>query len=281
MPPSLPSWQHAMASIDLSSPARPQSELWGYWIPEPGLLLRPQNPDRLHRYLFNWLRMRHAWLYILRLRDARAFLVPTQWWRDFLYGDPGRTSGPSTTNNARRTAHMKEVFGLAFQEAHFEPSCTSPVRWFDHTLSVLDTTFCPMIIWEVCELSFRYELLALDRLLVPGRDGNLGEEHRDELLGQIFSNGSVYCITELPKEGVGLSALLPRRRVRHLEAFRQVMGRWPRCPPSFYDPDHTITINMHDDMIVVRERELVRFYIHTFFEQSGRAPIVPHQVPTM
>ena len=279
MLPRIASWEHAMTSIDLTQPARPQKELWGYWIPEPGLLLRPQNPDRLHRYLFNWLRMRQAWLYVLRLREARAPIIPTQWWRDFLYGDTGQ-SASGTTSNAKRIAQMKEVFGLAFEEAHFEPATTSTVRWFEHSLRELDTKHCPMIIWEVCELGFRHELLALDRLLVPSRDGNLGEEHRDELLGLMFLNSGVYAVTQLPpKEGVGLSANLPRRRVPHLEAFRKVMGRWPRCPPSFFKPEQQITTAMQDDVIVAREQELVNFYVHTFFEQSGRAPIVPHRVP--
>ena len=121
MPSPIDTWRAAMASVDLSNPARPQKEIWGYWIPKPGLLLCPQTSDCLHRYVFNWLRMRHAWLYVLRLREARVTEILTQWWRDFLYGDTGRATGSLTTFNAKHIAQMQEVFGLAFEEAKLRP----------------------------------------------------------------------------------------------------------------------------------------------------------------
>lgn len=31
-----------MATVDLTHPARPNNEIWGYWIPEPAMMLRPQ-----------------------------------------------------------------------------------------------------------------------------------------------------------------------------------------------------------------------------------------------
>lgn len=279
MPSPIDTWRAAMASVDLSNPARPQKEIWGYWIPEPGLLLRPQTSDRLHRYVFNWLRMRHAWLYVLRLREARVTEIPTQWWRDFLYGDTGRATGSSTTFNAKRIAQMQEVFGLAFEEANYDPDNSSPLQWFNHRLSKLDVSLCPMVIWEVCELGFRHELLALDRLLVPMRDRPHAEAERDELLSHVFPRRCLYNVPEIPINGVGLCAALPRHRVPYLQAFRHVMARWPKCPSSFYKAEHDITINMSDAMILVHERALVDFYVATFFEQSGRAPIVPTQLP--
>ena len=279
MPSALEAWQKVMDCIDLSKPARPQNEIWGYWIPEPGLLLHPRNPDRLHRYILNWLRLRPAWLYLLRLRDARVSSIPTQWWRDFLYGDTGRATPSTNTFNAKRMTQMREVFDLAFQDCDYAPNNTSPVPWFDHRLSTLDPALCPMIVWEVCELGFRHEMLALDRLLVPSRQGSLREEEREELLSGVFPAKTLYSVPELPSEGIGLSADLPRRRVPYLEAFRQVMARWPRAPPSFYDSHDAITINTTDDLILHREGELISFYVQTFFEQSGRAPIVPHHVP--
>lgn len=278
MPSVLEAWQNVMDCVDLSKPARPQNEIWGYWIPEPGLLLRPRNPDRLHRYIMNWLRLRPAWLYLLRLRDARVSSIPTQWWQDFLYGDTGRATSTDTFN-AKRMSQMREVFHLAFQDSDYAPSNTSPVPWFDHRLSTLDPTLCPMIIWEVCELGFRHEMLALDRLLVPSRQSSFTEEEREELLSQVFPGKTLHTVPELPSEGFGLSANVPRRRVPYLEAFRQIMARWPRAPPSFYDQHNPITTAMADDLILRREEELVCFYVQTFFEQSGRAPIVPHRVP--
>ncbi|PIL23637.1 hypothetical protein GSI_14950 [Ganoderma sinense ZZ0214-1] len=244
MPAPLETWQYAMSRVDLSKPARPPNEIWGYWIPEPGLLLRPQSTDRLHRYIFNWLRVRSAWLYILRLREARVSLIPTQWWRDFLYGDTGRSHEPPTTFNAKRIAQMREVFGLAFKEADYDPDSRVPVSWFNHRMAQLNVALCPLVIWEVCELGFRFELLALDRLLVPSREGSFGDEERENLLASVFHNHSLFVVTSLPTEG----------------AFARVMARWPKSPPSFYDIQNPITTAMADDVILKREHELVAFY---------------------
>ena len=135
-----------------------------------------------------------------------------------------------------------------------------------------------MILWEVCELGFRHELLALDRLLVPGRDGHFDEEQREELLGGIFADHSPFCVSELPTQGRGLSGPTPFHRVSSLESFRRVMVRWPRAPPSMYQSG-AITTTLSLSEITSREQELVEFYVNTFFEHSGRAPIVPHAVP--
>ena len=44
MPPSIPSWDRAMRAVDRSACANPTTDRWGYWIPEPALLLGPKDP---------------------------------------------------------------------------------------------------------------------------------------------------------------------------------------------------------------------------------------------
>ena len=44
-----------MESVDRSAPAKPSSELWGYWVPEPSILVGPQTDD--HDYNF---KLKHA-----------------------------------------------------------------------------------------------------------------------------------------------------------------------------------------------------------------------------
>lgn len=284
MPDTLTAWREAMAAVDLSAIAKPQSEMWGYWIPEPGLLLRPSTEDRLHRYVINWVRLRPAWLYLLRLREARLTRVPTQWWRDILYGNSGKAENDETKRTAQRWREIEEVFGLAFDRVDLDPSPSGAPRWHNKIISALNTAVCRPIIWEVCELGFRHELLALDRLLVPSRGAGMTEEHREELLGNVFPDGGVYSVHDLPTPdkdvGVtrGLWADLPHLRVASLEAFRLVLVRWPCCPPSIHAAS-PIGGHLKPEAMLARERELVSFYVNTFFEYSGRAPIVPHRFP--
>ncbi|OJT13751.1 hypothetical protein TRAPUB_9706 [Trametes pubescens] len=276
MPPALEAWQHAMACVDLSHPARPSSEIWGYWTPEPALFLAA-NEDRANRYFMNWLRLRTGWLYLLRIPDVRVTSLPGQWWRDVLYGEVA-TIVNDTTRNGRRAIQIRQAFGEIFADSDYDLASTTTVDWHWRRITTLNKALCPAIIWELCELGFRHELLALDRLLVPRHEGSHAEETRDELLAHVFPDASPYCVTTIPTEGVGLSAELPYRRAPYLEGLRNVLSRWPRSPNSIHAAV-PITTALSVEEIVRRERELIAFYVQTFFEQSGRAPIIPTQVP--
>ncbi|TFK81366.1 hypothetical protein K466DRAFT_604560 [Polyporus arcularius HHB13444] len=280
MPKELPAWQDAMRSVDLTQPARPNPEIWGYWIPEPALLLRPQSTDRRDRYIRTWLRMRDGWLYLLRVPDVPVTSVPSQWWRDVLFGPTGRAHDPSTLN-ARRWDVIKKVFGTIFEDKQFNSIESGPVWWLGHRINGVEPELCPGIIWEMFDLGFRYELLALDRLFVPSRNDPHGERGREDLLSGLFPSHHLYSITEMPSSGgAGLCALVPHARVPYLEAFRRVVSRWPACPASIHNAS-PFAISMSTDDILAREKEIAKFYVDTFFAQSGRAPIVPHQFPVV
>ena len=106
MPAPLSAWAAAMQAVDRSGVARPSSELWGYWVPDPSLLIGPENPERVQRYVMNWLRIREGWLYLLGLPDTPATRVGAQWWRDYLNGD---TANPTPEQHTRRAEHLEKV----------------------------------------------------------------------------------------------------------------------------------------------------------------------------
>ncbi|KAI0691927.1 hypothetical protein C8T65DRAFT_711460 [Cerioporus squamosus] len=278
MPAELSTWQDAFRSVDLSKPTRPDTEVWGYWIPEPALLLCPKTEDRRDRYIMTWLRLRAGWLYLLHLPDVPVTSVPTQWWRDILYGPTGRTELDPSKLNTRCWEEIKKVFGTVFQEADLDSNQSDPVWWCGHRFRAVDPELCPKIIWEMFDLGFRYELLALDRLFVPSRKDLHGERKRVDMLAAIFPGHHLFSIPELPDAGVGLSARVPHHRVPYLEAFRRVVSRWPSCPTSLHDSTPFAT-TMSNEEIIAREKVLVKYYVDTFFAQSGRAPIVPHEYP--
>lgn len=230
-----------------------------------------------------WLRLRPGWLYLLRLSESRPTTIPTQWWRDILYGPTGRDLGGSTTLNAQRAHSLKQVFGRAFGDSNLDAAAVGPVRWFHQRIKQISPQVARMIIWEMHDLGFRYELLALDHLLVPHREGGAFEEERDDLLGQVFPARTLYSVPVLPDQDASMYELgmyvrdIPHHHVYSLEAFRQVLLHWPRCPPSLHRSP--ISIDMTAEQIVALETEMIKFYVNIFFEQSGRAPIVPHRIP--
>ncbi|KAI0349435.1 hypothetical protein OH77DRAFT_1507471 [Trametes cingulata] len=216
--------------------------------------------DRATRYFMMWLRLRPGWLYMLHLRDAVLSRISPQWWRDFLYGDTGRADQKEDTRNAPWAQQFMHIFGQAFQREHLDLQPTAPPTWFGHRLVTLDRSLCPQIVWEI----------SLDRLLAPLRNHQHAEELRKDLLASVFPDRSVYS--------GGLCAQVLQRRAPYLEAFRCVLSGWPGCPSSI----HTgvpITTVLKGPTIIEREREMVKFYVETFYHHSGHAPIVPQIFP--
>lgn len=281
MPPALPAWRQALDSVDLSHVGPTSRKSWGYWIPEPGLFVRTKTDQRGLQYIMNWLRVRPAWLYMLRVRDANLCSIPPQWWRDFLYGDLARSEGDRETRKSVRARQVLHVFNKAFQLGDVDVNPAAPPSWFDRRYDHIPENVCGRIIWEICELGFRQELLAMDRILVPMSREIGDEEMREDFIGRVFADGALYHVERLPEDtGCGLSDDLCFRRVPYLEAFRNVLCRWPRCPPCIHKGP-SITTSMSREVIEEKERQMARFYVQRFYEESSRAPIVPRRFPTV
>ncbi|KAI0686518.1 hypothetical protein C8Q76DRAFT_772315 [Earliella scabrosa] len=275
MPASLSAWQQAMQGVDRSAPAKRGPQLWGYWIPEPGLLLGPKMAERSLRYLSNWLRIRPAWMYVLATPQPGVTRVQPQWWRDYLNGDTETMLVPNNTYRARRLEAVKAVFGRALDMGAYVGLGAKTVRWFSYRVGQLDAHLCKLVLWEIHELGFCQELLALDRVLVPACD----ETWREELLARVFVSHDLYSIHTLPSVPIGLGADLPQARARYLEALWQVLIRWPLCP-SVLHAGQPLALTTRRDRIECLELAMTSFYVSTFFVYSGRAPIVPHALPT-
>ena len=274
MPPALPAWREALAAVDRSRPAKRGQGLWGYWIPEPALLLGPKTEERARRYLAHWLRVRAAWTYLLASPEPTVTRVQPQWWRDLLNGDTVRNLPEGDSRRAQRLVKVKEVFGKMLDIADYVGLEASSVMWFSYRVEVPEPSLCPVIVWELHELGFRYELLALDRVLVPACD----EVQREDLLARVFPNHDLYTLHTLPSTGIGLSAHLPQARARFLEALRQVVVRWPLCPNAVRGAE-PLALTTAREYIQLVEKSIISFYVETFFNYSGRAPIVPHAFP--
>lgn len=267
-------WKDALSSLDRARPALRGSALWGYWVPEPSLLLGPQNIERTTRYLRNWLRVRPAWLYMLSQSNHLVTRVEPQWWRDYLNGDIQGSTPEASTRRARRLQRVRDVFGHVLDMNHYVEDLGSPIRWFDKRVESNLGQFASMIIWEVFELGFRYELLALDRILVPSQAENM----REALLARIFPHEDLLSLHALPNSSRGLGAEFMQARVPYLESFRQVLIRWPLCPLEVCSSP-PLVLTTPGRIAAELESSMIRFYTQTFFDYSGRVPITPHAFP--
>ena len=284
MPPSIPSWDRAMRAVDRSARANPTTDRWGYWIPEPALLLGPKDSVRTQRYLLNWVQAQPVWLYMLQVPGAGTERVPPQAWRDFLNGIPDQPS--SVTRTGKRAFEIKRVFGRVFADRDLCPSAAGvgeaevEAEWHGRrlTLSAVDARVGPCIVWEAFELGFRYELLALDRFMRPV----LAPEdivEREALVARVFPAGSLWAVSRLPEgDSWGLFAALPHRRINALNALREILTSWMLCPQKTRVAK---PLQLSDSVETIEEMELwlALYYTQMFFDVAGRAPIVPHRWP--
>ena len=210
--------------------------------------------------------MRMNWLYLLGVLGSSTTKVVMQVWWQFLNGLP--TDMNSDTQMGRCNFEAHQIFGTLFGDGDFTNSKEGPIDWHDYHISQLSEDLVPKIIWEVFELGFWHELLATDRFLqLPHtpRDQSI----QADFIGQVFLEGIVYTVTSLPlPHSSSLFATLPHCCINALNAFKDVLLRWPGCPTIIMQHE---PLHLSDLPHVIEEVKfnLACFYTNTFFQLSG------------
>jgi hypothetical protein len=255
-----------------------------YRFPEPPILLTLSTPERRKLFCANWLAARPLW--ISRIEHNPPPQLPTpQIWRDFLNSIPTNVSvAKTTTQSGREKLAAKELFGDALVQVQSDTwAGRDTVEWRGQQIAIVSLADPPpylmrCILWELYELGFRYELLALDRALVP-RLWEDEPEERTDLLYSIFpgEGGLVMWQDIMPTQENGLWAS-PEVAFPFIENWRVLLAMWPGCPSQLTAPLH------EDKFTAVTQFEILSsactFYAQQFFDLFGRAPIVPHRVPS-
>lgn len=139
------------------------------------------------------------------------------------------------------------------------------------------------VVWELCEISFRFELLALDAKLNKRRP-RAGEDTHDPRFGQdrrlviagCFDGGEegdVFLLVSKCKARAGLALRNWNVRARYLRALWKVMDSWDSSKPHTWD--HLDRYSMDEEQGREFERNLVANYCQTFYDTFGRPPILP------
>ena len=282
LPPRIPAWSQALASVDRSRPAPPHEEGFRYWVPEPAALVNV-TAERISRYVMNWLRIRTAWFWVIERAQTNWRLLSMKNWRDLLNYDAETAKNLSKGTrraNEKRVAfeYFAAVFGKdnVLQEIGEVEWCGKPVVEYGEQ-TVKEVT------WEISDVGFRVELRHLDRLLVPPpvvmhdfESRRMFEADRERIIESVF-DGRPFVSDTLPTANTGLAADDIRDRAASLDGLRRLILRWPNVPSTIDDSILTETTPV--DVLERAERELTSFYCQTFFELSGRPPTVPRRFP--
>ncbi|KIJ59574.1 hypothetical protein HYDPIDRAFT_33102 [Hydnomerulius pinastri MD-312] len=135
------------------------------------------------------------------------------------------------------------------------------------------------ILWELAELSFRSDLLAVDKAIILQLwDENSAE--REATYNAIFPSEVVGGTWDapLPTSHVGLfiGRFSDPAVIGYANAFQRLMSVWPDAPVWFSEP---LVVSMPERDINRKAFGMMLFYVETFFFSTGRPPVVPRQYP--
>lgn len=191
-----------------------------------------------------------------------------------------------------------------------------PLTWHGHSVDLsqpLNPQVTQPILWELLEVSFRWELLALDRWLYdvraapeePGEPGELpqsGSRPWGPLDASTQADREAAVLSGIPHFGggllpdltisqdVGFAAKESRERAEALAALWDVMAGWNQTPKYLSHTSWVVAEGLRgllkvenlatedfDRQLDNAEYHIIYWYIQCFVEVFGRPPQLPHR----
>jgi hypothetical protein len=268
MPLPIPVWRDALKAVKRDEP--PASYNTRYLFPEAAIFAST-NDARRAKFFATWSVFRPACILRVFSSESSASPLSGQQWRDFLLdGLLARSREPTLV---RQREQVKAIFANALDELNIE-LCPPP------------SDYCPTVpvdkaqttLWELTELNFRFELLALDAH-ASGLSSNQDEHERQAMVLRCFNVPSL-VVVDVQRPNAGLQAHDWRERLPFLLALRALMRDWDGLKPTpLLQPD-LASHDMYTEVEVQQlEDHVARFYTQTFYCLFGRAAVIPTRLP--
>ncbi|KAH9914238.1 uncharacterized protein B0H18DRAFT_822342, partial [Fomitopsis serialis] len=259
---------------------------WGYFLPRSDWFLGVKDEQKRQRYLSAWLDLRVPWMYVLSCRNAAVpRTLSSQLWRDYLQNARDVLSSDSSMTRAgERRSHLAAILTKVLPPSALSARTSGVIQWMEHSFDgPMPSRLWPQVLWELHEVAFQYELLELDRVMVPnaahsGLDAESEEVTREALICAIFPGACSLQVSDLAAAQQGLASELRDERGRALDRWLRVVRRWPRCPDSLRNCTR-LEYQFTEGQMNYVERVLVQYYVETFFEWAVRLPILPRRCP--
>jgi hypothetical protein len=263
MPPLIDCMVTALARVDRDVIPYPVAGLavdTRYVLPEPALFANP-DPQRRRRSLHHWKLLRDSFLFMLANRPQ---LLAPQQWRDVLEGHMTKRGLPDSRSH-RRSKELEDVILEALEASNVKSIEGFPVpNEFLPQFSLRETR---EIIWDVAEMSFRFEFCALDRRAS-------GQTRVDEVKKCFAGRMLVGPPLEMSKQGWASTSLEERHvvvgRTATLMLDWVTKSRPPNIIRRIIDRRPWSTAEMQD-----LENAVCCYYTQAFWEHFGRAAVLP------
>ncbi|KAK0430237.1 uncharacterized protein EV420DRAFT_1287431 [Desarmillaria tabescens] len=276
LPPAIPVWQAAVESTSSDRsrcyPEARIAEANGYIFPRPDIFIGAQDECKALELVKAWLCLRPLLLARVSCSSYSAQLVAHQSWRVILNLDhlmknarsDGASSSRSTPTKAER---RREQAGELQIDTKFN---VGPAVWRGIELEMLTNDHHREIAWELAELNFRFELLALD-----ARAATNGGNH--DLLLRCLPNGltTAFVAVDVGSANHGLGHPTWRQRAPYVFPLMNAMRSWKACPHLIQQKRTNYTEAQFDEI----EKCVALFYVESFFRFFGHAPVIPRHLP--
>ncbi|SJL17030.1 uncharacterized protein ARMOST_20571 [Armillaria ostoyae] len=280
-PPAINSWFHANAvkvnrfSAKSQQYKRLPSDA-NYFFPDPHLFLDVSDRERV-TYLHMWKQIGAIWKYRASCNRPDARPLSSEEWRDLL-GIPLKASTESEI--------QKHV------EAFLGPSPDSDGVSYHLNASDFDLPIekkeALELVWEICELNFRFELLSLDVRAAARslRSQATGDEYfQADSTFRIERQTKVrWCFPDAfpspqsARANYGISSTHWSRRFKKLKYLRKLMEGWANPPRREVMAIRPEALEKESRVSVEWEQGLVQHYVQTFYDHFGRPAILPRRL---
>lgn len=277
MPPPIPSWQSALKAVNTnpsllepSNHSNPNNSK--YVFPEPGIFTGVRNEVRCARYFTTWNHVKAICLFRAFAASSTAIPLTPQEWRDLLIGNLNGTFNGET--NRERQQKIRGIFANCLAELSMDFESFTPI---EITPQPLVQSEAQKVLWELSELNFRFELLALDKRASAVNSNEALE--RQDMVVKCFASGGL--IPELRDSTRGLASLTWQERLPFLLRLRALMRDWKGNKPTpLLLPDLDALDLYYEQDAGALEDAVARFYTQSFFNHFGRAAVIPTRLST-
>lgn len=283
-PPAIPSWRRACEEIDVKNASFVYQNVHptdlGYIFPEPAMFVRAQSSERREVYFLTWLKYRMAFLYRVSSRDSTATPMPTAVWRDVLsyessYDKMGeKANQKKDTKSSQLHAHMLDFLQncIEAEEVTLIGLEKGVPRWNGSVVETLSDAQREEILWELSELNFRFELLALD-----SRATTSTELDRQALIAACFPgrNSRSLLVANLGMANHGLADINAEERALYLHGLKRLMMEWRGDLPAIIKVEK---FKWTEEEIDALENAITSFYVKSFYNYFRRPPVVPRRL---
>ncbi|TFK60528.1 hypothetical protein BDN72DRAFT_904875 [Pluteus cervinus] len=304
-PPPIPAWKHALAAVNQRGLIGNTKGVAGYMLPEPAGIVAIQSQVRQMAMFESWLKYRTALLYQASSTLTAATPHTATFWRKLLClefekgsaGGSSQNTGPSQLRDEVQNYIQLCIDNVNNQNSHqtllvateqeIEPS------WRGTPFPALGPSEFEQVLWELCELGFRYEVVALDGRLAARPTSKLEprpqsnqpliqpSEPRQLKIEACFAgmhHGSLFDVN-LNTANLGLADYDWIRRAPFILALQKLMRSWKvdgRRPASL----DISKFAWSEADVVGLERDVAQFYTQSFFDQFHRAAVIPRRLST-